>query len=242
MTLRRVFLAYAAAVSAGLFLFVGAAGAAEEPEPGAGKAPAADPAKPAAEQAANGLQISVSVKERSYTFGDNTVTRKVAVLELKNVGDKPLVLAFQLSGGGFGGLPADSPVKLSGKDAAGKEVPRETGRGGRDGQTKPEDKPVILTVLKPGKTLEQDLGGGLRFPADGKYSVWAELEEKERDEILPGVKTWVGKVKSNVLEYDYKGRGGRGNRPGGAGNRGGGAAGVAGGQNPAPPAGDKEAF
>jgi len=242
MTLRRAFLTCAAAVSAGLFLWVGAAGAAEDPEPGVVKPPAADPVKPAAEpaaeQTANGLQVSLSVKERSYTFGDNTVKRKVAVLELKNVGDKPLVLGFPVSGG-FGGLPADSPLKFFGKDAAGKEVPRDTGRGGRADQPKPEDRPVILTVIKPGKTLEQDLMGGLRFPGDGKYTVWAEIEEKEREEVVPGLKTWTGKVKSNVVEYEFKGRGGRGNRPGGGGNR------PAGGgqENPAPPAGGgREAF
>ena len=256
MTLRRAFLTYLAAAAAALFLSAGAARTAEEPEPGAGKAPAAEPAKPAGEQTANGLQVSLLMKDRSFTFGENTVTRKVMVLELKNVGDKPLALGFQLSGGGLGGfggfgggLPADSPVKLSAKDAAGKEVPRDTGRGGRGDQPKPEDRPAVITVLKPGKTLDLEVGGALRYPAEGKYSVWAELDEKEREEVLPGVKTWTGKLKSNVLEYDYKGRGGfGGNRPGGGnrgnrGNRGGGDAGGGGGQAPAPPAeGGKEAF
>ena len=41
-----------------------------------------------------------------------------------------------------------------------------------------------------------------------------------KDEILPGVKPWSGKLKSNELEYDYKGFGG----PGGWNNRQGGPA------------------
>jgi hypothetical protein len=250
MMLRRVFVAHVTAALV-LFLFAGAVRAAEEAEPGV--APAAEPAKPAGEQTANGLEISLVQKDRSFTFGDNTITRKMLVLVLKNVSDKPIVLRFQLSAasfgfggfgrfGGAGGAPSEALVKFSAKDAAGKDVPQDPGRGDRgEQQPKPEDKPIVLTVLKPGKTLEQDLMGGLglRFPADGKYTICAELDQKEGEEVLPGVKTWAGKIKSNGLEYDYRNRGGRGNRgnQGNRGNRGGG-----GGQNPAPPAGGVEAF
>ena len=209
------------------------------------------PAKPEVKggEAVGGLQMSLILKERTFRMGggDNATETKIKVptIQLKNVGDKPLVLNFQLTaGGGMGGFfgrgGGDSgPVKLFAKDAAGKEVPRrEENPAPREGEPKPEDKPAQLTVLKPGQVLEQAAPlGSLRFPADGKYTLWAELEVKPADEVLPGVKPWSGKLKSNEIEYDYKARGGRGNRPGGGGG---------GGQNPpaaVPPApGEKENF
>lgn len=214
--------------------------------------PTVKPAEVKADQGVNGLQMTVLLKERTIQArgGDNGAETKIKVLtvQLKNVGDKPVVLGFQVSGGmggmggfgGRGGPQQESPIKGFAKDAAGKDVPKPEQPAAREDQPKPEERPAQLTVLKPGQTVEQALG--IRFPNDGKYTVWAELEVKAGDEVLPGVKPWSGKLKSNELEYDYKNpfggnNGNRGNR----GNRGGG-------QNPAPapapaPApGEKENF
>ncbi|HOX08093.1 MAG TPA: hypothetical protein PK280_16980 [Planctomycetota bacterium] len=205
-------------------------------------------AAPAAGQALNGLEVTMLIKERSFRMGggdNNAAERKVKVptLKLKNVGDKPLVLDFQLGGGGMGGrfgggpAPEASPVKFRAKDAAGKEILRqEPARPEGEAQPKPEERPATLTVLKPGQELEVGALGAIRFPADGKYKVWAEIDVAAKDEVLPGVKPWSGKLKSNEVDFDYQGfgRGGRGNnnnRPGGA--------------NPpaqAPAPGEKEAF
>lgn len=212
--------------------------------------PAAEPVPPvdqaAPEQTAGGLQVSMIVKERTFTFGDNKMTRKVLVLQMKNVSEKPLVLGFDAEGGDFG-MAADSPIKLSAKDAAGKEVPRggDAPRGGQGEEARPADRPAVLTVLKPGQLLEHNVRGGLRFPADGKYTVWGEIEVKEGPEVLPGVSCWSGKVKSNTVEYDFSGR-----RAGGGGRGQGQGQGRAPGQAPRAPApapipgaeGDKEAF
>lgn len=176
--------------------------AAEDEEPGAG-APAAPEVK--AGEAVGGLQATMLLKER--TFGQRKVS--LPTLQLKNAGEKALVLNFQLGGGGFGGrggAQEASPVKLMARDAAGKDVPRrEQPARQPDAAAAPEERPAVLTVLKPGQTLEQPLLGGLRFPADGKYTIWAEIEVKPAEEVLPGVKPWSGKLKSNELEYDYKG-------------------------------------
>jgi hypothetical protein len=150
------------------------------------------------------------------------------VAQLRNVSDKPVVLGFTLGSGGWG--MGANPIKLFARDADGKEVPR------MDGYVPAVDKsgPAAVTIIKPGQVLEQQYQFlPFRFPAEGKYIVWATLEEQPRSEVLPGVKPWSGKLKSNELEYDYKAGGNRGNR----GNRGGG-------QNPAPAAvpGAKENF
>jgi len=222
------------AVGLALALVVPVAGVlAADAEPGAADKPAA-PVAAKAEQVAGGLQVSMVLKERTFRMGggDNAQERKVQVptLVLKNVGDKALVLGFQLSTGGAGGMfgrgggAEAGPVKFLAKDAGGKEVPGQDPRpAAREDEVKPEDRPAMLTVLKPGQVLEQAAFGAIRFPADGKYTIWAEVEVKAAEEVLPGVKPWSGKLKSNELEYDYKGVGNRGNR----GNRGGG-------QNPAP--------
>ena len=123
-------------------------------------------------------------------------------------------------GGMFGrGGGADAgPVKFLAKDGGGKDVPRPDARpAAPQDEVKAEDRPAVLTVLKPGQVLEQGALGANRFPADGKYTIWAEVEVKVAEEVLPGVKPWSGKLKSNELEYDYKAGGNRGNR----GNRGG---------------------
>jgi len=220
----------------------GSALAAEDKDP-AGEKPKAPEVKP--EQVSGGLEISMVMKERTIPAFGNNAERKVKAptLRLKNVGDKPLVLGFQLAGGGPGGRGGaggggePGPVKFFAKDAAGKEVPRpeQPAPAGQD-QPKPEDRPATLTVLKPGQVLEQSGLGGLRLPADGKYTIWAEIDVPAKDEVLPGVKPWSGKLKSNELEYDYQG-GGRG---GGRGNRGGNQPPAA--APAAPPAVDKEIF
>ncbi len=199
-------------------------------------------------QAVNGLEMKLVVKERGFRMGggDNAQERKfkMLTLEIKNVGDKPLVLDFQLGGGGFGGRGGrgggaeEGPVKFFAKDAAGKELPRPEARPAPEGeaQPKPEELPAHLTVLKPGQTLEQPVMGGIRFPNAGKYTVWAELDVPAKDEVLPGIKAWSGKIKCAELEYDYQGfgggRGGRGGRQGGQNAP----------QAPAPVPAEKEAF
>ena len=141
---------------------------------GAGPAdkPAAPEIKP--EQVAGGLQVTLVMRERTFRApggGDNAAERKVKLptIQLKNVGDKPLVLDFQLpGGGGFGGrgmfgAPGGAeagPVKVSAKDADGKDLPRpEPPRANRDAQPKPEERPVTFTLLKPGQVLEGPLTG-----------------------------------------------------------------------------------
>jgi hypothetical protein len=237
---------------------------AADAEPPAADKPADKAPEAKAGQTANGLQLTVSVKERTFRMGgDAAAERKVSVptLELKNVSDKPIVLGFQLGAGrvggpgGFGGpggpgRPGGAggaggaeagPVKVFAKDAEGKEVTQPEGdRPARPEGPRAEDQPLLLTVLKPGKTIEQPLIGYVRLQKDGKYTIWAELEVKAVDEILPGLKPWSGKLKSNEVEYDYKRLGGRGDR----GNRGGGGGG-GGGQAPAPapaPADEKANF
>jgi hypothetical protein len=229
--------------------FSAAAGEPEAPPEKPADKPAAPEVKP--EQTSGGLQLTLVMKDRSFRAGrgDNAteIKFKQPTIQLKNTGDKPLVIDFQLpAGGGFGGgrfggpAPAGGdagPVKVTAKDSNGKEVPKPEQRGNRDDQPKPEDRPAVLTVLKPGQTLEGSLLGAVRFPADGKYTLQAEINVTAKDEVLPGVKPWSGKLKSNELEYDYKNPGG--NAPGGGrNNRPGGGA-----QPPAPPANpDKEAF
>lgn len=224
--------------------------AAEKPADKPGDKPKAPEARP--EQTSGGLQATLLMKERTFRMGggDNAVERKIKqpTIQLKNVGDKPVVLDFPLpEGGGFGGRGGPGgneptgvevgPVRIFVKAAADAEG------------AKRDDKPITLVVLKPGQVVEQPLTGVVRFPADGKYVLRFEVDVPARDEILPGLKPWSGKLKSNDLEYDYQGMGnfgGRGNpggnpgNPGGRGNRGGGGAP---GQAPAPIPGDQgEAF
>jgi len=176
--------------------------------------PAAPEVKP--EQVSGGLQLTLVMKERTFRApggGDNAVERKVKVptLRLKNVGDKPIVLDFQLPGaGGFGGRGGAAgptgieagPVRVIVKEA------------NADDAAKAEDRPVLITVLKPGQVLDQSLAGAARFPADGKYKLQVEIEVPAKDALLPGVKPWSGKLKSNEVEWEYKGGGAWGRRGG----------------------------
>ncbi|HOX04865.1 MAG TPA: hypothetical protein PK280_00575 [Planctomycetota bacterium] len=142
---------------------------------------------------------------------------------LRNVGDKPVALGCNR---GQWGLAWSAPsIKLSARDAEGKEVPRaDMGMptGERTG-------PSAVVVLKPGQFLEQQFQWlPFRFPAEGKYVIWATLEDQPRPEALPGVTPWSGKLKSNDVDWEYKGRmavpgggpwggpgGGQGGGPGG---------------------------
>ena len=137
------------------------------------------------------------------------------VAQLRNVSDKPVVLGFALGSGGWG--MGANPIKLFARDAEGKEVPR------MDGYVPAVDKsgPAAVTIIKPGQVLEQQYQWlPFRFPAEGKYIVWATLEEQPRPEVLPGVKPWSGKLKSNEVEWEYKGMKGVGGwGPGGGGDR-----------------------
>jgi len=209
--------------------------------------PAAPEVKP--EQVSGGLQLVLVMKERTFRApggGDNAAERKVKVptLQLKNVGDKPIVLDFQLPGaGGFGGRGGAAgptgieagPVRVIVKEA------------NADDAAKAEDRPVLITVLKPGQVLEQSLIGAARFPADGKYKLQVEIEVAAKDALMPGVKPWSGKLKSNELEYDYQGGfggnfggGGGGGGRGGPGGGGGGRGNRGGGQAPAPVPGEPD--
>ena len=134
------------------------------------------------------------------------------VAQLKNVSDKAVVLGFTMSTMGYG--MGASHIKLFAKDAEGKEVPR------TDGYMPPIDKtgPAAVTILNPGQVLEQPYQWlPFRFPAEGKYIVWATLEDGPRPEVLPGVKPWSGKLKSNEVEWEYKGMKGVGWGPGAGG-------------------------
>ena len=121
------------------------------------------------------------------------------VAQLKNVSDKTIVLGFTVGATGFG---TSNPIKLSARDADGKDVPR------MDGYVPAVDKsaPAAITILKPGQALEQQYQFlPFRFPAEGKYTVWATLEEQPRPEVMTGVTPWSGKLKSNEVEWEYKG-------------------------------------
>ncbi|HOX05427.1 MAG TPA: hypothetical protein PK280_03415 [Planctomycetota bacterium] len=191
----------------------------------AGEGPAAPVAdKPAApevkaEQVAGGLQATLILKERTFRMGggDNAVERKIKqpTLQLKNVGDKPVVLDFPLpEGGGFGGRGGPGGNEPTGMEVGPVRIfvkPAE--------DAKREDKPITLVVLKPGQVVEQPIAGLVRFPADGKYVLRFEVDVPAKDEVLPGVKAWSGRIRSNELEYDYQG--GRGNFGGGPGDVGG---------------------
>jgi hypothetical protein len=242
--------------AAGLALAVPAlALAAEDKKEPAAEKPADPPKAPEAkpEQTSGGLQATLLLKERTFRMGGGNNAQELKIkqptIQLKNVGDKPVVLDFPLpEGGGFGGR--GGPGGGGGNEPTGVEAgpvrifvkPAEGGDG-----AKRDDKPITLVVLKPGQVVEQPLAGLIRFPADGKYLLRFEVDVPARDEVIPGIKPWSGKLKSNELEYDYQGMfGGRGNfggnpgggpgNPGGRGNRGGG-------QAPAPIPGDQgEAF
>jgi hypothetical protein len=171
------------------------------------------------------------------------------VAQLKNITDKPIVLGFATASTGFG---MASPIKLAGKDAEGKElaaqdfmrIPR------ADDGAKAEDKPAAVTILKPGQVLEQEWRWvPIRFPAEGKYTVWATLEEEPKPEVLPGFKPWSGKLKSNEVEWENKGnrgwgrgREGRGGERERGGERGGGPGQPRVAPQPEPAPGGKEVF
>ena len=140
------------------------------------------------------------------------------VFVVENVGDKPVL------------LPSPLEVKFKVKDAAGKPVDLERDRRGGDRrggeeaaqEEKPVDKTmaVSVSVLKPGQKLEIQSRDLLRlmFRASGKVKVSAEAEVKEnKEELLPGIKMWFGKLEASEVEWTIpampgRDRGNRGNR------------------------------
>jgi len=121
--------------------------------------------------------------------------------QLRNVGDKTIVLGCSRNQWGMGwNAPA---IKLSARDADGKDVPR-MDAGFAQPSTDKSGPPAIV-VLKPGQVLEQPFQWlPFRFPVDGKYTIWATLEDQPRPEVMPGVTPWSGKLKSNEIEWDGK--------------------------------------
>jgi hypothetical protein len=124
------------------------------------------------------------------------------VARLTNVSDKTIVLGCNRTQWGLGW--ATAPIRLSARDAEGKEVPRnDMGWGGAPAadRTGPPD----IVILKPGQSLEQSFQWmPLQFPADAKYTVGATFEDQPRPEVLPGITPWSGKLKSNEIEWEGK--------------------------------------
>ncbi len=136
------------------------------------------------------------VQKREHKYKQLTAT-------LKNVGEEPILLPA-----GYGYSSYLRGIKVCATDAEGKAVPRKKFRGGkRHGGGEKKDQPLCVTILKPGQTLERRLYAYyLQFPAEGKYKLWAELEVKDSEEVLPGQKIWSGKLKSNEIEHEHKAR------------------------------------
>ena len=69
---------------------------------------------------------------------------------------------------------------------------------------KKEDKPITVTILKPGQKLTIICQVySLQFPDKGTYKLTATLEVKSEDkEVLPGMKLWSGTLKSEALDYE----------------------------------------
>ncbi len=139
-------------------------------------------------------------KTREYKY-------KTMVARIKNVGKESVLLPRIVTYRGAQNLT------LFARDAEGQEVPRREVRfrfralpaAGEKGE-KAGGEPVTVTILKPGQTLETTVYGiyTLKFPVEGKYTLWAELEIKDAGggEVLPGIKLWSGKLKSNEVEWE----------------------------------------
>jgi hypothetical protein len=180
---------------------------------------AGEKAEPEEAGPAGTLQAQLVRKKVTRRWRGRERTFDALRLEVRNNGKQTVLLPYPLE------------VKLSARDAEGKEVPRREdprARGGRDEEKpkgedgkeekkdpKQDEQAVTLTVLKPGQKLETDCRTfRLNFPAAGKYTVWAVVEGKPSDgEVLPGRKLWSGELKSNELEWEvrrvWRGRGGQ---------------------------------
>jgi hypothetical protein len=138
-----------------------------------------------------GLTAKLVKRKTTRRFRGRERTFDMLILQVKNEGKETVL------------LPSPLVVKLKAKDAEGKEVAtREDPRAAQ----KKEDpgKAVEVTVLKAGQTSETTCRTWtLSFTKVGKYKLWAEVELKPSEkEILPGLKLWSGKLKSDEIEWE----------------------------------------
>jgi len=149
-----------------------------------------------------GLELVYTAQEKVFPNGFKTVRM---VTTLKNTGKKSVLLPLAPGVSNWLTLPRGA-IRYFGKDAQGKPLTR---RKFKSLSTAPAKKktggPVSAIVLKPGRSME--LTGGsfdLEIPAAGKYSIWVQMEIDGGREILPGVKTWSGRLRSNELEREFR--------------------------------------
>lgn len=198
----KLLLAALVGVVASLGSFARAVEAANPEKP---KAPAAEEAK-----GASVLKAELTKKKVKRRWRGQERTWTTLTLEVTNTGKEAVVLPYPLE------------IKIVAKDAAGKEVPqredprrrgdaekKEGGKGEKKEEEKPKrdpEKAVKLVVFKPGQKLSVDCRRALlmvAFPEKGKYKVNAAIELKtEKEAVLPDLKLWSGKLKSNELEWE----------------------------------------
>jgi len=152
--------------------------------------------------AGEGLTCKLVNMEVTHKYGEREIKRKSLVFEIKNSGEKTVL------------VPASLRPTLSAKDGEGQDVPTRkllSRRGRRFGlaatgssDAKNKDEPVSVTILKPGQTLTIRCNiYSLQFPEKGTYKLTATFENKSDDkEVLPGMKLWSGTLKSDELDYE----------------------------------------
>jgi hypothetical protein len=172
--------------------------AAEKTAP-AGKKAAA-PGKASAKS--GGLELVYAVKKKTFPNGYES---ERLVVTLKNTGEKTALIPLVGGRGPWLTLPRGT-VRYFGKDADGKQFARREFKAPRAAAREDGEKePASAMVLKPGKSTE--LTGGvfdLQIPAAGKYTLWVEMEITKGRRLIPGMKTWTGKLRSNELEREFK--------------------------------------
>ena len=64
-------------------------------------------------------------------------------------------------------------------------------------------------IIKPGQVQEMSFtdyipsgGGGSPGLPGGHYMISLDINVKDAPECVPGVKSWTGKLSSNMIEYD----------------------------------------
>jgi hypothetical protein len=154
--------------------------------------------------AVNGLQLSIY---RTRNVINNNVPRSVAMEGpgMASQGFEPddvVWYAFTNTGNGPLMVPGHMPsFRICARDADGKVYAAGIcGRGSTAFATDDHQPLESYVVLAPGRELRMAQSGYSvhKLPRKGTYALWFEFEVEPK-EIVPGLASWAGKVKSNEI-------------------------------------------